>query len=67
MTRNTEIADCFKRMGTEMATNWSAFSLIKRWASNSQYGYVMSWHETKRSARCATLSYYRARMNLIRQ
>jgi len=61
-----EIRDCFDRMGHSLS---SKFPLVSNgaWFSQSQYGYAMTEHKSKREAEEATIAYYRERMNLIRQ
>ena len=64
MTENEEIKAMFNRMGNDLA-HFDPY--VKRWSSNSQYGFTLNWFDTKAEAIENTLSYYKERMYLIRQ
>jgi len=60
-----EIRNCFERMSQPLASTEVFYG--SSWFSQSQYGYALSEHESKKDAEAATIAYYRERMNLIRQ
>ena len=64
MTNAKEIAATFRAHGLPMAQ----FNPTRgQWAANSQYGYALSFHESRRGARCAVIQYYLLRHDLITQ
>lgn len=54
----------FYDTGIFAATWWP---LHNQWSANSQYGYVMSWHDTREQALQAARAFYDARRELIFQ
>lgn len=66
MTIEQEIRDTFQRLGTDLASPEIFGSPF--WTSNSQYGVTLTrGYNTKGEAEAATIAYYTARMELIRQ
>lgn len=63
-----EIRECYQRHGVKLS--WpTIFSNGKKFEANSQYGYCLVDKEfnTPEEAEAYVISYYRERMNLIRQ
>lgn len=60
-----EIARTFKRMGVTLAEQPEFWR--PQWAALSQYGYALGYFPTRKEAARYSVSYYSARMHLIRQ
>jgi len=60
--RVKDIIAQYRRVGLPLAA-WDG--IRGGWAALSQYGYALSYHETRQAARRATVSFYRYRRDLI--
>ncbi len=67
MTLESEIRECFARMGVELADQGRGLLKGSKWQANSQYGYSMAEFDTKEEAEYYVILYYSSNMKLIRQ